>query len=73
MPTQPPTPPADNNERAYQSYGAVTRMGVCPVCGRERPLDTDGTLVDHDHLITDHAGKYRQRCAGSGRFPELDK
>jgi len=74
MSTQPPTPPPDNHrrERAQAAYGAVTRFGICPVCGRERPLEVDGTLVDHDHNITDHVGKYRQRCSGSGRYPEKD-
>lgn len=64
--------PTDKTERAYQAYGAVTRYGRCPVCGRERPLEADGTIVDHDHNITDHVGKYRQRCSGSGQFPEKD-
>ena len=72
MTIPPPTPPPDNTERAYQSYGAVTRMGVCPVCGLERPLADDGTMLGHDRTEQSESGPVRTMCPGTGKPPAGD-
>jgi hypothetical protein len=70
MNTQPSNQPNDNHqERAYQAYGAVTRFGTCPVCGLERPLAADGTMIGHDRTETTESGDVRTTCPGTGQEP----
>ncbi len=56
----------DRRERTQNAYNAVTRFGICIICGKERPLTDDGTVIAHDRTVDDA----RRKCPGSDNAPQ---